>query len=122
MGLCYNRGMQTRDWRARFAREMQMAERARAQGNEGKARVCARRAAGIVAEEYMRRRGVTTPPMAAYDRVKFLRTWPELPEGVVEVIDHMTLRVNERYELPVDVDLVAEARWLARALLGEDLS
>ncbi|HEY80167.1 MAG TPA: hypothetical protein EYP25_00910 [Anaerolineae bacterium] len=111
--------MPTRDWRVRFAREMQMAEQARAQGNEGKARVCARRAAGIVAAEYMKRRGIATPHMTAYDRVKFLRAWPDLPQGAVEVIDHMTLRVNENYELPVDVDLVAEARWLAKALLGE---
>ncbi len=119
MGLCYNQGMQTRDWRWKFDREMRMAAQARAQGNEGKARVCARRAAGIVAAAYMKRRGVATPHMTAYDRVKFLRTWPDLPPGVTEVIDHMTLRVNENYELPVDVDLVAEAQWLAETLLGE---
>jgi hypothetical protein len=112
--------MQKQDWRTRFAREMAMAEAARAQGNEGKARVCARRAAGIVAEAYMQRSGVSTPHMTAYDRVAFLRNWPDLPEGVAEVIDHMMLRVNENYELPVDVDLVAEARWLAETLLGEE--
>ncbi len=119
MGLCYNRGMQPLDWRRKFEREMQMAAQARAQGNEGKARVCARRAAGIVAAEYLKRRGISTPNMTAYDRVKFLQTWPDLPPGVREVIDHMTLRVNERHELPVDADLVAEAQWLAEVLLGE---
>ncbi len=97
-----------------------MADRARSEGNEGKARVCARRAAGIVADEYMRRRGVSTPNMTAYERVKLLATWPGTPDGVQNVVAHMTTRVNENYELPVDADLVAEAQWLARVLLEED--
>ena len=99
---------------------MKMADRARAEGNEGKARVCARRAAGIVANEYMKRRGVSTPNMTAYERVKLLRGWPDLPAGVDDVIDHMTTRVNENYELPIEADLVAEARWLAQTLLDDD--
>ena len=107
------------EWKVRFRREMEVAQQARTQGNEGKARVCARRAAGIVATEYMKRRGITLPNMTAYDRIRFLRSWPDLPEGATEVIDHMTMRVNEQYELPVQVDLVAEAQWLAKALLGE---
>ena len=109
-----------RDWRVRFAREMKMAEQARAAGNEGKARVCARRAAGIVADEYLRRRGISTPAMTAYERVKLLGTWPGMPAGVAEVVAHMTTRVNEDYELPIDADLVADAQWLARALLEEE--
>ncbi len=59
--------------------------------------------------------------MSIFDRVRFLRSWPDLPPGAVDVIDHMTLRVNEDYELPVEADLVAEARWLAQALLGEEV-
>jgi hypothetical protein len=98
---------------------MKMADKARIEGNEGKARVCARRAAGIVADEYMRRHGISTPNMTAYERVKMLRGWPDLPEGVDAVVAHMTTRVNENYELPVDADLVAEARWLAEVLLAE---
>ena len=112
--------MQRPDWRTRFAREMKMADQARAQGNEGKARVCARRAAGIVANEYMKRHGVSTPNMTAYERVKMLKGWPDLPEGVDAVIVHMTTRVNENYELPIEADLVAEAQWLAQVLLEED--
>ncbi len=107
----------TLPWKIRFEREMKMAEQARAQGNEGKARVCARRAAGIVAEEFLQRRGIRTPHMTAYERVKLLRNWPQLPDGVSQVVDHMTTRVNERYELPIDADLVAEAQWLAQILL-----
>lgn len=112
--------MQTRDWQTRFAREMKMAEKARAEHNEGKARVCARRAAGLVAAEYFRRRGIGTPNMTAYERIKLLQNWPDTPPGVKEVVVHMSTRVNENYELPIDADLVAEARWLAQALLGDE--
>ncbi len=111
--------MQRQDWQTRFAREIKMADKARTEGNEGKARVCARRAAGIVADEYMKRRCVSTPNMTAYERVKLLQNWPDLPEGVDAVVAHMTTRVNDRYELPIDADLVAEAQWLAAALLDE---
>jgi len=97
-----------------------MAEKARAQGNEGKARVCARRAAGIVADAYLRRRGVSTPAMTAYERVKLLANWPGLPAGVPQVVGHLTTRVNEHYDLPIDADLVADAQWLARVLLPEE--
>jgi hypothetical protein len=38
-------------------KEFELAERARANGNEGRARVCARRAAGIAAREYLTRKG-----------------------------------------------------------------
>lgn len=95
-----------------------MADQARSQGNEGKARVCARRAAGIVADEYMNRRGISTPNATAYDRVRLLASWPNIPAGVNEVVEHMTTRVDTDYRLPEDVDLVADARWLAETLLS----
>ena len=109
--------MQQRNWRARFEREMIMAQKAREEKNQGKARVCARRAAGLVAQEYLKRRGVATPGMTAYERVKLLQHWPGLPEGVGERVAHLTTRVNENYELPIEADLVADAQWLAETLL-----
>ncbi len=96
---------------------MLMAQKAREENNEGKARVCARRAAGLVAKEYLKQRGVATPGMTAYERVKLLQHWPGLPQGVSERVAHLTTRVNENYQLPIEADLVADARWLAKALL-----
>ena len=42
----------TMDWQAEIQAELEKAQQARARGNEGQARVCARRAAGIAAREY----------------------------------------------------------------------
>ncbi len=109
--------MKQQNWHRRFEREMAMAEQARNQGNEGKARVCARRAAGIVADEYMKRQGVSTPNATAYDRVRMLADWPDIPAGVSKVVEHMTLRVDMDFQLPADLDLVEDARWLADVLL-----
>ena len=39
------------DWQIKIKAEFDKAEQARARGNEGQARVCARRAAGIAARE-----------------------------------------------------------------------
>jgi hypothetical protein len=44
-----------------------MAVEVRARGNEGQARVCARRAAGAVLREYFQRRGLPVRSPSAYD-------------------------------------------------------
>jgi hypothetical protein len=36
-----------------------------------------------------------------------------------EIAEHLTLRVTTDHTLPIDVDLIAEARKLAANLLGE---
>ncbi|NOX62181.1 MAG: hypothetical protein GXP42_09605, partial [Chloroflexi bacterium] len=97
----------------RFDLEMQRAQAARAEGNEGRARVCARRAAGVVANEYLMRQGVNTPGMTAMERLKLLQTWPDLPPETRDIIAHMLMRVDRDYSLPPDIDLVAEAQKLA---------
>ena len=40
------------DWKEKLQKEFERAQIARASGNEGQARVCARRAAGIAIREY----------------------------------------------------------------------
>ncbi len=109
--------MKRQDWQIKFDREMSMATIARSQKNEGKARVCARRAAGVVAGEYLQRQGVSTANVTAYDRVRMLAGGPGLAPGVSDVVDHMTMRVDMDYQLPSDLDLVEDARWLAETLL-----
>ncbi len=99
-----------------FQREQDMAEAARASGNEGRARVCARRAAGIVIGEYFNQRGISSKS-SSYERLRALRTLPDMPVDVVLVVDHFLLRVNPDQQLPVPVDLIEEARWLKSRLL-----
>lgn len=114
-------GMLQREWQSRwtavFEDELRQAQAARQSGNEGKARVCARRAAGIVVGEYGRRKGIASPGVSAYDRLRSLIQMPDLPPGAVELANHLLLKVNEKYQLPIPVDLAEDAQQLAKILL-----
>ena len=105
------------DWQAQIESEFEKAEQARARGNEGQARVCARRAAGIAIREYLTRRGVRPPSVSAYDLLNLLKEDPDLSPDLKRIADHLTLRVTEEFKLPVNADLVAEARTFCKNLL-----
>jgi hypothetical protein len=107
--------------KTKIAEELARGEAARLTGLEGRARVCARRAAGVAVREYLYQRGVTAPGTSAYDLLAFLQDMPgNLPvEKLAEIrqaAGHLLERVNENFTLPVEVDLLEEARRLARAL------
>jgi hypothetical protein len=97
--------------------EFQKAEAARARGNEGQARVCARRAAGIAIREYLSRRGIRPPSTSAFDLLNLIKEEAHLSPDLKLIADHLTVRVTEEFKLPVDADLVAEARKLCEELL-----
>ena len=97
--------------------EFDRANQARVKGNEGQARVCARRAAGIAIREYLTRRGTHIPSTSAYDLLNLLKEDSLLPPNLKLVADHLTLRVTEEFKLPVEADLIAEAQILCEWLL-----
>ena len=108
-----------KNWRESFDHEIAQAWVARSASNEGRARVCARRAAGFVAGEYMRRQGLAPRSSSAYARLQDLAGLPGLSPQVYQAIDLLTLRVTPEWRLPVEADLVAEAQHLRQELLGE---
>jgi HEPN domain-containing protein len=98
--------------------ELENAERARERGNEGQARVCARRAAGLAARLYLARGGNPPRSSSAYDVLRIIADEPLLSARAREIAEHLTLRVNEEFKLPPDIDLIGEARELCDELLG----
>ena len=107
------------DWKTQLKNEFQMAADARAAQNEGKARVCARRAAGVAIREYLNRQGIEPPSTSAYDLLKFLDELNETPTDLRQATVYLRLRVTEEFRLPVDVDLIAEAKKICDGLLPE---
>lgn len=107
------------DWQEQLKKEFEKAQQARVARNEGQARVCARRAAGIAIREYMNRKGIKVPSMSAYDLLNLLKDEPDLSPDLRLIVDHMTVRVTEEFQLPFDADLIAEARILCNNLLNE---
>lgn len=98
-------------------KEFKLAGQARTKGNEGQARVCARRAAGIAIRDYLTRMGIHPGNASAYDLLNLIKNDPLLSPDLKLIADHLTLRVTEEFKLPVDADLVAEAQTLCNELL-----
>jgi len=106
------------DWRLRFDAEMEKAEQARQRGNEGQARVCARRAAAIAVAEFFARRG-TNAKGSAVDLLQQLAAAPSIPPELQPLVEHLLQQVDVEFKLPRGIDLLAEARRLREALLGD---
>ncbi len=100
------------NWEDQLNDEIKRAIAAREAGNEGKARVCARRAAGLAAGAYLRRVGLEPLETSAYNHLRAFNNLPGLPEHASEVSGYFLLRVTPDHILPVDVDLIDEAMWL----------
>ena len=111
-----NSFMNSQNSRTNFKQELAQAEMARKEGNEGKARVCARRAAGIVIGEYLTRRGITDLSSSSIDRLKYFSSLSDITQQERKSCEHFLVHVNPDHNLPVDADLIAEARWLKREL------
>ncbi len=98
--------------------ELSAAHAARDQGLEGRARVCARRAAGIAIREYLQRQGQPVEG-SAYDLLLALQARPELPESARHAAQMLTQRVTPDHTLPSKADLLEEAQTLVRLLEPE---
>jgi hypothetical protein len=106
-------------WEEQFEKEISRGEAARAAGNEGMARVCARRAAGMVVKERLRRDGQALRMPSAYDHLRYLYSQPGISPEVLAAAEHLLARITPEHSLPVEADLIAEARWLRSRLLDE---
>jgi hypothetical protein len=96
--------------------ELEKAERARQAGNEGRARVCARRAAGIAARAFLARHAVRLRDPSAYSALQALAEFPGLSPNLRTAALHLTTRLTEAFTLPVDADLISDARKLIGGL------
>jgi hypothetical protein len=58
--------------------------------------------------------------VSAYDLLNMLKNDPRLSPGLQRIAGHLTLRVTEEFQLPVNADLIAEARTFCQGLLKDD--
>lgn len=106
------------DVRQKIAEELERGAAARAAGLEGRARVCARRAAGAAIRAYLEERGAGQG-LSAHDLLATLADEPGLagvPEQARRSAALLLERVDENYALPPGIDLLVEARSLVEAL------
>lgn len=107
-------------WKSDYENEIKQAFLARAKGNEGMARVCARRAAGIVIGEYLSRRGYKKLATSAYDCLTLFNSLPDIDEQVKVLANHFLLKISRERKFPVEIDLIGEAQWMMKNLLLEN--
>lgn len=108
------------NWEIVYLQEIHRAQTARDSGNEGMARVCARRAVGIIIGEYMRRRGLNHQGSSAYQRLKQCQSITDLNPRIRHMLEHFIVPVDHDHQLPIPADLLAEAKWLAQELLEKE--
>jgi len=107
-------------WKEHFSKELETAISARDAGKEGMARVCARRAAGILSAEYLQKRSIPDPGPSAISRLTVLASLEEISIEVKDIIGHLIMRVNRDHTLPIEIDLIAETIWLEKELYNLD--
>lgn len=113
------------DWKERLIRELAMAREARKHGNEGLARVCARRASGWAIQQYLLNDNVDLETPSAFEYIKHFRENAKHEPKMQAVLDHLVQRKvkdsldGDSYWPLKDVDLIDEAEWLVHELLGD---
>lgn len=82
--------------------ELSQAQQARKTGNEGRARVCARRAAGqvLVAAGYS--------SSASLSAMQMIMTNPNTPEEIIQICSELLEKVDENHQLNSKIDLLAD--------------
>ena len=113
--------MPLQDWRELANQELEIAQSARQNGNEGRARVCARRAAGHVVGEYLARNEISFSSGSAIERLRYLQSSSEINPEQRETIEHFLVHTTPEHKLPINADLLEDVDLLARQLLGESL-
>lgn len=103
--------------------ELNWAENARLAGNEGKARVCARRAAGAALRAWFEYLSDQEVDSSAYASLNHLAQLKLVPADIKEIADRLLTRVAPDYTLPVQTDLIADARkliaWVSDQIQGD---
>ncbi len=104
------------DPRARIEAELAYARAARKHGKEGRARVCARRAAGwAIAAHYpdSRQRG-------AYSHLRWLESNTEVSQELRSAAGRLTEQITEDHKLPHSEDPLMDAAMIVVGLISDN--
>lgn len=108
--------MDLESWRKSFDSEAERGQKAQAAGNQGMARVCARRAAGHLVRAYLVQAGEALAGPSALHALRQLAESNQTPQATRELAEGFLLRITPEHVLPVDIDLLDELKKLDQAL------
>ncbi|HEY42662.1 MAG TPA: hypothetical protein G4O11_01640 [Anaerolineae bacterium] len=99
--------------------ELEQAYQFRTQGKEGRARVCARRAAGWAVAVFRQQRLEVETHRNAYHQLRWFRKLEDIPIELRMAAERLTTPVTPSHELPHREDPLKDAEMIVRALLDE---
>ena len=95
---------------ARIDHELSAAEQAWKSGNEGKARVCARRAVALASESWLARLADSLWRGDAMEHLRRIQQHEAFPLAVRQAAERLTTAVTKRHEAPFTSDPIGDAR------------
>ena len=95
--------------RLQVQEELLLAKQSRQEGNQGRARVCARRAAGAAAQAYFLEVDLLPKGESVMKSLVRLGDLDQIPDRVKEAVKWLVERVDEDHSFPPGVDLIQEA-------------
>jgi hypothetical protein len=101
---------------SRVEHELRQARRFQAEGRAGRARVCARRAAGWSVGPTYRRLTGAEPPSSAMSLLQWYASHPDTPDPLRQAARRLTVHVTQEHALPHPEDPIADAQTLIDAL------
>jgi len=96
-------------WERDFSKEIENARYSREAGNEGRARVSARRAAGIAAGVYLSQIMPDYKIKGALENLSDLQSHPDIRDNIKELVNIFLIRVDYDHNLPIEADLIEQA-------------
>jgi HEPN domain-containing protein len=109
--------MSVKNLREKIEAEMANAYIARSHGNEGRARVCAHRAAGWSLGPLYRERVGAEPTDNALELLFWYQGREDLPKELREAAKRLTTHVEQDHSLPFNVDPLQDAENIIRGVL-----
>jgi hypothetical protein len=100
--------------------EMELAYGSRNGGNEGRARVCARRAAGWAINRLRSDWAEREDLGSAYDSLRWLQQQSTASDTVRAAATRLTTRLTPEHELPFSQDPLLDAERVIRFVFAED--
>ncbi|MDX1600611.1 MAG: hypothetical protein R3191_03750, partial [Anaerolineales bacterium] len=97
--------------------EMRAAHEARRSGNEGMARVCARRAAGWAIGRRYKEQLPSTATSNAYLLLTWLKEQGEVSKSLRAAADRLTTRITEDHDLPHSEDPLEDAEDIITSMI-----
>lgn len=98
------------NWREQIEQELAKAATGLREGNEGLARVCARRAVALGAQHRIERSGVSAPPGDAMHQLRMIQKSEGVPLWVREGAQRLLTKVTQRNQAPMSTNPIADAR------------